>query len=286
MTARVFDERLCELGEGPLWHPERGQLFWVDILNGTLLSRDGPDQLAWSFDAMISALGWIDRERLLVVSETALIEFTIDTGERRIVADLDLGYGMRTNDGRADPWGGFWFSSMHKDAEPRAGAIYRLVNGRVERLFTDITIANAICFSPDRQFAYFADTPLGEVRRVALDGTTGMPSGAPEVFLDLSKEGLNPDGAVTDAEGNLWIAQWGASRVAVYDPRGMFLRAIAVDAPNTSCPAFGGPEFSTLFCTSAREGMDADDLAARPRSGMVFAAEGVGRGQAEPAVIL
>lgn len=286
MTARVFDERLCELGEGPLWHPERGQLFWVDIVNGKLLSRDGADELAWNFDAMISALGWIDRQRLLVVSETALIDFTIDTGERRSVADLDLGYGLRTNDGRADPWGGFWFSSMHKEAEPRAGAIYRLVNGRVERLFTDITITNAICFSPDRRWAYFADTPLGEVRRVALDASTGMPSGAPEVFLDLSKHGLNPDGAVTDAEGNLWIAQWGACRVAVYDPRGRFLRAIAVDAPNTSCPAFGGPEFATLFCTTAREGMDADALATHPRSGMVFAAEGVGRGRAEPAVIL
>ena len=27
----VFDNRPCELGEGPLWHPERQQLFWFDI---------------------------------------------------------------------------------------------------------------------------------------------------------------------------------------------------------------------------------------------------------------
>ena len=28
----VFDDRRCELGEGPLWHPVREQLFWFDIL--------------------------------------------------------------------------------------------------------------------------------------------------------------------------------------------------------------------------------------------------------------
>jgi sugar lactone lactonase YvrE len=36
----VFDNRVCELGEGPLWRPERGQLFWFDINGKRMLSRD------------------------------------------------------------------------------------------------------------------------------------------------------------------------------------------------------------------------------------------------------
>ena len=28
---RIFDDAQCALGEGPLWHPEREQLFWFDI---------------------------------------------------------------------------------------------------------------------------------------------------------------------------------------------------------------------------------------------------------------
>ena len=55
--------------------------------------------------------------------------------------------------------------------------------------------------------------------RVALDAE-GWPVGAPEVFLDLTAEGLNPDGAVIDAEGVLWLAEWGAGRVAAYAPDG------------------------------------------------------------------
>ena len=37
----VFDDRRCELGEGPLWHPGRNQLFWFDILGKRLLTRTG-----------------------------------------------------------------------------------------------------------------------------------------------------------------------------------------------------------------------------------------------------
>ncbi|MEO0916523.1 MAG: SMP-30/gluconolactonase/LRE family protein, partial [Pseudomonadota bacterium] len=28
----IFDDTQCQLGEGPLWHPECQQLFWFDIL--------------------------------------------------------------------------------------------------------------------------------------------------------------------------------------------------------------------------------------------------------------
>ena len=50
MTASVFDERVCSLGEGPLWHPKRDQLFWFDINGGKLLTKDGDTPLEWSFD--------------------------------------------------------------------------------------------------------------------------------------------------------------------------------------------------------------------------------------------
>ena len=33
---QVFSDTACALGEGPLWHPERSELFWFDILGKTL----------------------------------------------------------------------------------------------------------------------------------------------------------------------------------------------------------------------------------------------------------
>lgn len=286
MTAAIFDDRPCVLGEGPLWHPGRGQLFWFDIVNKTLFSRTGNTPHAWIFPEMVSAAGWIDTDRLLVSGESALWVFDIETGGQSVLQAVDLGPDRRSNDGRADPWGGFWFSAMGKSQQERAGAIYRFFNGRVEKLFDGLTIPNAICFAPDAPLAYFADTDLGQVSRVALDPATGAPVGAPELWRDFSGEGLNPDGAVTDAAGNLWIAQWGAARVACYDPRGNFLSAVPVGAPHSSCPAFGGADFTTLFCTTAREGMDAEALAGHPHAGAVFLAEGAGPGRPEPRVAL
>lgn len=282
----VYDNRSCNLGEGPLWHPERGQLFWFDILAGKLLSRDGDRALEWSFEEMVSAAGWIDHDRLLIASESSLFTFDIETGAAEEVVPLEAEVmETRSNDGRADPWGGFWISTMGKHAEPNLGAIYRLYQGQLRRIVSGLTIPNAICFAPDRSLAYYADTPTKQVMAQPL-GHDGWPEGAPHVLIDLSEDGLNPDGAVTDAEGNLWVAEWGIGRVAQFSPRGTFVKDVEVGAKQSTCPAFGGPGLSTLFVTTAREGMDAVALAADPLSGQVFSFELGVTGRAEPRVVL
>ena len=90
----------------------------------------------------------------------------------------------------------------------------------------------------------------------AVDAGSGWTVVKAEVDLDLNADGLNPDGAVVDAVGNVWIAQWGAARVAAYDPDGNFLKAVAVGGQHSSCPAFGGDDLTTRLGTSAREGID------------------------------
>ncbi|ABV92982.1 SMP-30/Gluconolaconase/LRE domain protein [Dinoroseobacter shibae DFL 12 = DSM 16493] len=286
MSATLYDDRPCALGEGPLWHPERQQLFWFDITGQRMLSRDGDTPLEWQFDEMVSAAGWVDHDTLLIASETALVTFDLAEGESRFVAPLEADRPeTRSNDGRADPWGGFWIGTMGKSAEPGAGAIYRLFDGTLRRVVRDVTISNALCFDAAQSCAYYADTPTRQVMRLPLDGD-GWPSGPATVAVDLRAEGLNPDGAVTDAAGNLWIAQWGAGRVACHAPDGTFLRALACGGRHSSCPAFGGPDLDQLFITTAREGLSADDIAAAPENGCVFAAEGVARGLPEPRVIL
>jgi sugar lactone lactonase YvrE len=174
---------------------------------------------------------------------------------------------------------------MGKAAEPGAGAIYRWRAGELRRLYAGLAIPNAICFAPDGRAAHFADTPTRRVLRVALDAQ-GWPAGEPETFLDLRAEGLNPDGAVTDADGLLWLAEWGAGRVCAYAPDGARVRAVPFPAPHVSCPAFGGPAMTTLFCTTALEGMDAAARAASPCAGMTFAVADVAQGRAEPVVAL
>ncbi len=168
---------------------------------------------------------------------------------------------------------------MGKSAEAEAGSIYRYYRGELRRIFAKITITNAICFAPDGKTAYFADTSEQTIQRVGLD-SEGWPSGTAEVFIDLRPEGINPDGAVVDSTGCLWNAQWGAHRVARYSPDGEFLDAIPFDAKQVSCPAFGGPDLSTLFVTSAAIGQTGE------ADGLTYYAETKATGQPEHRVVL
>lgn len=286
MTSTVFDSRPCHLGEGPLWHPGRGQLFWFDILGRRLMTRDGDTPRHWDFPGCVSAAGWTGQDSLLIASETGLHRLDLVTGTVEDIAPLEADDPRtRSNDGRADPFGGFWIGTMGKAAEPGLGAIWRYHRGELRRLFAPITIPNAIAFAPDGTAATFTDSTARQVMRVRL-GRDGWPEGEAEVFLDLRAEGLNPDGAVFDAEGTFWLAEWGAARVSAYASDGRRLRSIAFPAQHTSCPAFGGPDLATLFCTSARQAVSAADRAAWPLTGQTFAAPALAKGLPEHRVIL
>ncbi len=282
MAETILSKTSCTLGEGPLWHPKRQSLFWFDILGHRLFEHDGTDQREWSFDKAVSAAGWVDNTRLMVASERDLFVFDIESETQTHLVDLEADNpATRSNDGRADPKGGFWIGTMGYDAEPGAGAIYRYFKGELRKLFGDISITNAICFSPDAHYAYFTDTPTKLIRRVALD-ENGWPTGDAEPWLNLTSEGVNPDGAVIDAAGNFWNAQWGASRVACYSPEGVFIEAVEFPALQISCPSFGGPNLQSLFATSAAIGLGDED----PLRGQTFVKQMSARGQAEHQVIL
>ncbi|NPD16388.1 SMP-30/gluconolactonase/LRE family protein [Xinfangfangia sp. D13-10-4-6] len=273
-----FDTRICELGEGALWHPARQQYFWFDILNRRLLSP-GKD---WRFKRMVSAAGWVDADHLLISAEDGLFVLDLDSGAETRISDTGADRPeTRSNDGRADRQGGFWFSTMGKRAEPGAGAIYRYYLGEVRPLFQGITIPNAISFAPDGQLAYFADTAAGLVWAQPLDAD-GWPKGERRIFLDLNAEGLNPDGATIDSEGGLWIAKWGAGAVMRYTPAGQRSHVVNVGGLHASCPAFGGADLCEMLVTTAQEGIEAPD----PHQGLPWLVSPGFTGLPEPRVIL
>src|SRR5690606_12990502 len=232
----IFDDRICQLGEGPLWNPERGQFFWFDILGRRLLSRDAGQPLEWKFDRMASAAGWVDRDRLMIGTETGLALLDLRDGALEPVAGIEADDpATRSNDGRADRQGGFWIGTMGKGGEAGRGAIYRYYKGEVRQLAEGISIPNAICFSRDGGLAYYADTPEGKIWAQPLD-RDGWPQGEPELCLDLRPERLRPDGAVIDSEGVLCVACWGAGAVIRFAPDGRQLDRIEVGGRHSSCP--------------------------------------------------
>ncbi len=281
---QIQDARACQLGEGLLWHPSLNKLFWFDIMARKLLCDDGRE---WQFDEHVSAAGWLNDDALIIASETGLLQFDLTNGTHTAICPLDAANtGTRSNDGRADPWGGFWIGTMGKNADPGQGAIYRYYRGELRPLYAPISISNAICFTPDGSHAYFADTATSQVMKVALRSGDGWPDGDPVVFLDFRGENLKPDGAVVTANGLFVNAQWGSARVACYDADGSMIQSFELPADNITCPAFGGPARNQLFATSAKQGLNAEQKEAQPDAGKTFVINTGLEGQKEHQVIL
>ena len=94
------------------------------------------------------------------------------------------------------------------------------------------------------------------------------------------------DGMVCASDGTLWNTQYKAGRVAVYSPDGKLLDTHAIPGRHTTCPSFGGPNLKTLFVTTARQDVSAEECAANPAHGQTFALDTDTVGQAEYKVIL
>ncbi|MCL7940357.1 SMP-30/gluconolactonase/LRE family protein [Halomonas sp. ATCH28] len=287
-AARVAVACGCELGEGPQWHAAAGRLYWCDILGRRLHWLDPASGATGhqELDQMVSLAVPIAGGGLLMVGEERLARLDPTTGALETFCDFEADKVLtRSNDGRVDRHGSLWLSSMGKGAEPGAGSLYRLHRGELARLRSGLTIPNAICFSPGGEAAWFTDTASGVVMRWALD-REGWPVGEPAPWADFSAHPGNPDGAVVDAEGHLWLALWGAGRVVRLDPRGREVDAILLPTSQPSCPAFGGKRLERLYITTAREGMDSARRREEPDAGHLFVAEAGVPGLAEPALRL
>ena len=272
------------LGEGPLWHPDRGELFWCDILGHAIHCLARQTSIAWP--RRPSALGRVDRDTLLVADEAGLHRLDLRGGQATLLAAFGHAPGaLRSNDGRADPWGGFWIGTMAPGASPHAGAFHRWTRGAgLRTMHPALGVPNTLAFLLDGR-AVFADSLTRTIQAMQLDPTSGEPVGESVPFAQTPAPAV-PDGAAVDAEGGVWVAEWDGGRLVRYTPDGRIDRVIPLPVPRPTCPAFGGPALRTLYVTTARTGLDATALAAAPLSGALLALDAGVAGRAEPVVLL
>jgi len=274
-TAKLILDSQCSLGEGPLWHPGRQELFFFDINNETLFSVTATGEITnqWLFNEIVAAAAIVDDDTLILATETGLKGFELATGGIAPIVGIEASNGAtRTNDSRVHPSGAFWIGTMDKSGDDAAiGAVYHYRAGTLTTLKSGIAIPNATCFSPDGTIAYWADTPTKKIMQVATDPATGLPIGEWTLFADVSDGRGYPDGAVVDSEGYLWNAKWGGSCVVRHAPDGSIDRIIEVPVSQVTCPAFGGPDLKTLFITTAAKNLTPDQLAAEKVAGGLFA---------------
>jgi len=285
----VLSERHCQLGEGPTYDPATDTAWWFDILERTLFEADlaSGEIKTHALPVMASVLAVVDDKRQLLATDNGLYVRDVADGRLTLHTPLEAdNAATRSNDGRVHACGALWVGTMGRKAEKAAGAIYHFYRGELKRLYAEVTIPNAICFSPDGATAYFTDTKTALLQRVAIDPSTAIPIGEPQTLYDHRGGTGGLDGAVVDARGLIWNARWGGGCVDVYTPDGERVRSLRVPAKQSSCPAFVGKKLDRLLVTTAWEGMDEAAKAADPQHGQTFVLDVGASGRAEPCVRL
>ena len=183
-----------------------------------------------------------------------------------------LGRGIRFNDGKVDRQGRFWAGAMIEDRDPvlyREGNLYSIDGtNRLCKHESGIGISNGLCWSPESDHLYFADSS----RRIIYNYEFNTGSGTIDnrkIFV-MTENGAFPDGADIDCDGCLWSAHWGSGQVVRYTPAGKTDIVLDLPVSQPTCVTFGGPDLKLLFVTSATEGLENAKLCNQPNAGDVF----------------
>jgi len=263
----------ADVGEGPHWDAESVSLWFVDLTGGTVFRHDYRSGGLTAFPVGQEVGAVIPRRAGgLVLAVRDGIATTSETGEEfelKAPVELEL-TGNRMNDAKCDPVGRLFAGTTAFDFASGAGALYRVdADWSWEAAVPRVTTSNGTAWSPDGSRMYFIDSPRQGVDVFDYDVTVGAISNRTRLVSIDASEGV-PDGMTVDADGNLWVACFGGSAVRCYSPAGERLGEVALPVRQVTSCAFGGPDLTELFVTSARYRLTPEQLAEQPLAGATF----------------
>jgi gluconolactonase len=259
--------------EGPVWHPD-GYLLFSDPNDNTIY-RWAPDGQVTVYRTKSGYAGAdigeyrqpgsnglaIDRDRRLTINEHGNRRVTRleKNGVLSVVADRYQGKRFNSpndlvykSDGSlyiTDP--PFGLPKVFDDPrkELTVSGVYRIADGKVQQLATDLTGPNGLAFSPDEQFLYVGN--WDETRKVIMrypvqsDGTLGRGS----VFHDMtSAPGEDAlDGIKVDERGNVYASGPGGIWIFAADGR---LLGTVTGPEHPHNLAWGDADYRTLYLTA------------------------------------
>ncbi len=260
------------LGEGAIWNHRDGVLHWVDIDSFKIHTFDPSTNLNSSIDVG-EYVGTVVRRAPefgggFIVALTHSIAHVNESGKITKLADLDEPPRNRSNDGKCDPAGRFWFGSFNFDLTPEACNFWMMDAGKkVHHKLDKIGVSNGLVWTSDNSTMYYIDSLLQRLDAFDFDVESGQISNR-RCAVENSWGGYF-DGMTIDTEDNVYIALWEGGAVVKLNPKtGKLLERIEIPGCQniTSC-AFGGPNLNDLYITSS--GKDAKP-GTEPNAGALF----------------
>ncbi|KAI2623839.1 regucalcin [Hypomontagnella submonticulosa] len=255
----------CGLGEGPYYEAATNRLRFVDIKKKRVHVLDlndpapGPDSASVQtiqLDTPVTVTADIDgvdpQDRILIGVKFGLAILDRRAGTYEYLTRFDDAGDnerLRSNDGAVDPHGRFWLGSMTDFGHDlqAEGSVYLFDGAQPPRTMRHpVKIPNSVGWSPDGRTLYFTHSTERTIYAFDYDPQTGDVAGERPFYVHDGPG--EPDGFRVDAEGSLWQAVYGESRVLKISSEGKLVGEIHLPTKCITCTEFVGTE---LFITTA-----------------------------------
>ena len=260
------------LGEGTLWVSSQKSIFFVDIKKKKILIFNirSKKKRTIRLNKEIGFLTHIKKNVFLLGLKSELR--IIDIKTKKILKSIKIEKDKplnRLNDGKIDPIGRLWFGTMdNTERKIRNGSLYCLDNKlTLHKVDTKYYITNGPAFINANTFLH---TDSGEKIIYKIKINRNYKVIKKSKFLKFSKSDGAPDGMTIDSKKNVWVCHFGGACISVYNLRGKKIHKIYLPAKNITNCAFGGYNNRELFISTARKGLEKNEIKKYPLSGSLF----------------
>jgi len=274
----------CILAECALWNEPEQVIYWVDII-GAKIQRYSPKTHCVETFNMPYRIGCFSftpiENEIIAAFDIGIARYNLITEQLEWLAQPEKDIKTnRFNDGRTDRQGRFWAGTMNETEDdeehgnsslkaPILGKLYCLDKTKqCDAKLSNVSISNGLCWSQDGKTLYHADSSKRTIHAYDFDTQTTQLSNR-RVFATTQGHRF-PDGAIVDAQDYLWNAQWGASQVVRYNPKGEIDLVVDMPVSQPSSVALGGPRMDWLIVTTAKHSLAPERLMIEPQSGNIF----------------
>jgi gluconolactonase len=259
----------CRWAEGPVWFGDGGYLLFSDIPNNRILrwSEDTNNVSEYRIPSNNSNGNARDTQGRLITCEhlTRRVTRTEHDGTISVIADSFRNFKLNApNDVVSHSDGSVWFTDpgygIMNDYEGDKSelelptAVYRIhpSTGDVQVMATGLIGPNGLCFSPNFDKLYIADSGSTDPRSIFVydvtDNGTSLSRG--RIFRETGSD--STDGIRCDIDGNLWASsQRGTNSISVYSPEAQLIGRIHLPEMPSNL-TFGGMKKNRLFITASQ----------------------------------
>jgi len=261
------------LGESPVWDAQTNTLFYIDITAGAIYALQGSQAptLIYRSTKRVGALA-MTRTGNLIFTEDAQVAL-LDLSSTKVIARSAAASTVPTyryNDGACCPQGRFITGLMDEKHGPQSGSLHSYNSALEKReILSQMGLPNGIAWSATGETLYYVDSVAQAIYQAEWCAQSAQLLNR-RLFVNTPTDLGRPDGIALDTAGNLWVCQFNGGCLLQYRADGHLLQKIPLPVPRPTSCCFGGEGLATLFITSARFGMNEQELRQYPQSGDIF----------------